>query len=150
MAVADGDFIDGEVLEMLEFGFAESCLQMAFEEVFDGVPADVKMLGDGLDGHVGKQVESILFKCEREASMGIGDGDVGLSNELAIVASESRHGELQLDRFTADGHGAIGARVDAASDDVAGSARRAAIVLRILFEVDGDDLVGANGLCDAV
>ena len=62
MAVADGDFIDGDVLEMFEFGLAESRFQVAFEQVFDGVPTDPKMLGDGLDGHVGEQMNRILFE----------------------------------------------------------------------------------------
>ena len=82
--------------------------------------------------------------------MGFCEFDVGLSNAFAVVASESRHGELQFDGFAADGHGAVDAEDEAASDDVFGSARRTAIMRRILFEVDGDDSVFANSLCDAV
>ena len=82
--------------------------------------------------------------------MGFCEFDVGLSNAFAVVATESSHCEFQFDGFAADGHGAIGACDEAATDDVVGSARGTAIMLRILFEVDGDDSVFANSLCDVV
>ena len=38
VAVADGDFVDGEALEPLEFGLAEAGFEVAFEEGLDAIP----------------------------------------------------------------------------------------------------------------
>ena len=55
VAVTGGDLVDGQASEFFEFGFSKSALRVAFEQGFDGVPADLQALGDGLDGHVGER-----------------------------------------------------------------------------------------------
>lgn len=50
--MSDRDFIDGNPSDVEEFGLAVPDEEMPFEESFDGVPAELQMLGDGLDGHV--------------------------------------------------------------------------------------------------
>src|SRR3954454_10206478 len=52
MSLADGDFIDGDLFELVQLGFAEAPLQVAGLDVLDGVPTDLEVVGDVLDGHV--------------------------------------------------------------------------------------------------
>ena len=73
--MADGDFIDGEAFELLEFGLSKAGFQAAFEQVFDAVPADLEVFGDGLDGHVSEQAEGVAFEGVREAAEGLGELD---------------------------------------------------------------------------
>ncbi len=51
--VSDGDFIDSNASDVVEFGSAVTREEVPFEERFDGIPAELQMLGDGRDGHVG-------------------------------------------------------------------------------------------------
>ena len=103
VAVADGDLVDGEASEFLEFGFAEASVQVAFEEVFDGVPTDLQVLGDGSDGHVGEQAESVAFEGVGEAAEGFGDPEGGLADDAAIAATEAWHRQAEIDRGVAEG-----------------------------------------------
>nr|WP_231716387.1 hypothetical protein [Desulfosarcina alkanivorans] len=52
MACANGDLIDGQLSEMLQFGMGESFFQIPFLYIFDDDTPDVEMIGHILDGHV--------------------------------------------------------------------------------------------------
>src|ERR1700683_2484373 len=52
MALADGNFINGNLLELMQFGFAKAALEVAGLDVLDGVPTDLEVFGHILDGHV--------------------------------------------------------------------------------------------------
>ena len=50
MAPANGDFIDGDLTQALEFDAAEPAAQVPFLDVLDEVPADLQMLGHQWEG----------------------------------------------------------------------------------------------------
>jgi len=99
------------------------------------------VVGHGLDGHVGQQSKSVAFEGVGEAAKGSGESDRRLADAAAIATAESGHGEPQLDRLAADGHGADGAVFGPVADDVGGLAVGATVVLGILDEVERDDAI---------
>jgi hypothetical protein len=52
MALADGNFVDGDLFEVVQLGLAEAALEVAGLDVLDRVPTDPKVFGHSLDGHV--------------------------------------------------------------------------------------------------
>ena len=73
-----------------------------------------------------------------------------MADEAAIAATEAGHRQAEIDGFVAEGHGANGAFDGAAADDVVGLAGGATVVLGILLEMEGDDLLVPRGSDDSV
>ena len=76
--LADGDFIDGDLLELVQLGLAEAALQGAGLDVLDGVPTDLEVLGHVLDGHVPGQLQGVALEGAGVAFLGIGEAELDL------------------------------------------------------------------------
>ena len=93
---------------------AKAGLEPAFEQVFDAVPANAEMVGDGLDGHVRQQVESVAFEGVAEAAERAGKTDGCLANPTTLATTEPRHGQAQLDGLVNSVDGVLQISVDGA------------------------------------
>ena len=109
MPLADRDFIDGDLLEFVEFGFAEAALQRPGLDVLDRIPADAKVLSHVLDGHELRQFQDVALESARIAFPRIGEGDLHLAYPATSEAEHAGHLELHKGRFAADGHHPEGA-----------------------------------------
>ena len=135
----------------LSFGLPKRAWSPAFEEALDAIPADLEMLGHGLNGHVLKQaMKSVAFEGVGEASVGCGEADGGLADGAAVAAAEPRHRQAEFDRLAADGHGAEGAFFGSVADDVGRLTVRASVVPLLLTQVEGDGPIVAGSLNDLV
>jgi len=61
------------------------------------------VVGDGLDGHVGEEVEGVAFEGVGESAEGLGEADRGLPDEAAVAAPEAWHGQAEVDGLAAEG-----------------------------------------------
>ena len=105
MPLADRDLVDGDLLELGELRLAESPLEGLCLDLLDGVPTDLQMLGDILDGHVPRQLQGIALERPRVPLHGIGEPDFHLPGQTALSAINPRHIEANHDGLTADRHG---------------------------------------------
>src|SRR6267154_5120878 len=103
MPLANVDFIDGDLFELVEFGLAETMLQMGGLDFFDSVPTHLQMLRNILDGHVLGQFQSVAFKGACEAFLGIGELDIYLADQATLQAENPRHFEFDQSQLFADG-----------------------------------------------
>jgi len=87
MSLADVDLVDGDLLEFVQLGFAEAAFKVLGLDFLDGVPADLKMVGHVLDGHVSGQFQGIAFKGTGVMFFGVGKADLGLAYDLAFLAA---------------------------------------------------------------
>jgi hypothetical protein len=126
VALADRDFVDGDLLEFVQLGLAEATSQGARLDVFDGIPTDLKVFGRVLDGHVPGQLQGVAFKRPRVPFLGIGEGELDLQHPAASEAVHPRHLELEQHRLAADRHGAEGPLDTALCPDVGAAAVRTA------------------------
>lgn len=62
VSFADGDFIDGDLLEPVQLGAGKASAQAPFLDVLDDVPTHPEMPGHIFDGHVPGQFQGIA--CE--------------------------------------------------------------------------------------
>ena len=109
MALADVDFIDGDLLELVQLGLAEAALEVLGLDLLDGVPTDHQMVGDILDGHVPGQFQGIAFEGTGVVLLGVGEGDFDLADLAAVEAANARHLEFDEGGLVADGQRAKGA-----------------------------------------
>src|SRR5437899_1253016 len=72
VAVADGDFVDGNLSQLLQLGSAEAAAQILLVNLLDEVPTDSQVVGDVLDGHAATQFQGIAGK-----SLGVAAAWVG-------------------------------------------------------------------------
>ena len=105
MALADGDLVDGDLLELVQLGLAETLLQGAGLDVLDHVPAHLEMLGHVLDGHVLRQLQDVPFEGAAVVLLGVGKTQLDLPCQAAVETVDPRHLEVQQDRLATDRHG---------------------------------------------
>src|ERR1700722_7101923 len=89
LPLADVDFIDGDLLELVELGLAEAALQMLGLHLLNGVSTDQQMGGDILDGHVPREFQGITFEGTGVVFLGVGEVDfdlAGLATRGAVDA----------------------------------------------------------------
>ena len=85
MAFADGDLVDGDLLELVRLGLAEAALQGAGLDVLDRVPADVPLEGAGV------------------VLLGVGEAELDRPDLAAVKATHPGDREVQEHRLGADG-----------------------------------------------
>ena len=134
--LADGDFVDGDLLELVQLGLAEAALQTAGLDVLDGVPTDLEVLGHVEDGHVARQLQDVALEGAGVVLFGVGEADLGLADRAAVQAAQPGHGEAQQHGLAADGRQAEGAVHAAVGPDVGRAALGAAPALAGLFDVE--------------
>ncbi len=137
VSLADGDFIDGELLELVQLGLAEATFQRAGLDVLDGIPADLEVLGDILDGHEPRQVEDVAFEGTRVVLARVGEAELHLANLTAFEAQDARDLEPQLHRLGTDRHGLEGAFDAALIPDLDRAAVGAAMPFPRQFDAEG-------------
>ena len=145
VAVADGDFVDGQPPKMLQFGLAEASDQVAFQEMLDGIPADPQVFGYGLDGRVGEESQGIVLKGRGEAALRLSEGDAGLPDDAAVAATQSGHRQVEVDRLATHRQGAEGAFDGSVTDHIGRPAGGTAVDGGRLFEVEGQSVVATGG-----
>jgi hypothetical protein len=109
MPLADGDLVDGDLLELVQLGFAETALQRAGLDLLDGVPADMQVLGHVLDSRAPGQFQDVTLEGAGVVFLGVGEADLDLPDHAAVQAAHAGHGELQQHRLGADRGQAEGA-----------------------------------------
>lgn len=65
MPCADVDFIDGDLLELVQFRICATAAEVLGLNRLDGAPADFAMLGNILDGHTSRQLQGVVGRQER-------------------------------------------------------------------------------------
>src|SRR4029077_8420238 len=88
--LADVDFIDGNLLELVQLGLAEAALEIPGLDVLDRVPANGQVVSDILDGHQPRELQGVAFEGMRVMFLGIGKGDLDLPQLVAVVAKHTR------------------------------------------------------------
>jgi hypothetical protein len=136
--LADGDLVDGDLLELVQPGLAEAALQGPGLDVLDGVPADLKVLGHVLDGHVPRQVQDVALEGAGVVLVGIGEAQLDLAGPLTVEAIDARHLERQQRRPGTDRHQAEGAFDATLSPDFGRATVRAAPALAWLLDAEDD------------
>lgn len=139
MALADVDFVDGDLLEVVQLGLAELALEVPGLDVLDDVPANDQMFGNILDGHEMRQFQSIALEGASVMLLGVGESELDLANLAARKAQHARHFELDERRLLADRQRPEGAFDAALGPDVLGAAMRAAQSLAWLFDAKRGD-----------
>jgi hypothetical protein len=126
MPFGDGNLVDGDLLELMELGLAVMLLEVAFLDLFDGVPTDPQVLGHVLDGHVLAQLQGVALEGPGMSPPRFGEGHVHLTGDLARLALHAGNGQEHGGRLVADGHAPEQARDSAVGDDVRRATQRAA------------------------
>src|ERR1700677_4925221 len=62
MAVADGDFVDGDLPQLFQLRSAEATAQVLLVNLLDEVPTNPQVVSDVLDGHEAAQLQGIASK----------------------------------------------------------------------------------------
>jgi hypothetical protein len=137
MALADGDFINGNLPELVQLGLAETPLEVFGLDVLDGVPTDLEVLGHVLDGHVPGQIQGVALEGAGVAFLGIGEADLDLTHAVTDRTPDPGHVQGYESGFGTDRHGAECAFLMAANPDVLAAALRTAEPLTRLFDAEG-------------
>ena len=150
VALADRDFIAGDLLQLPQFRGAEPARKRRGLNVLDGVPTHLQVLGDGLDGHVSREVEGEAFEGPRVTLARVGEVQLHLTHVLADEAVDAWHRELDLHGFGADGHGAEGPGYASLRPHVVAAAVRAAELVAGLTDAEGHSTGLEGGIQVAV
>ena len=97
--LAEGDLIDGDLLEFAQLGAGKAPAQAPFLDVFDDVPAHLQMAGHILDGHVPAQLQGIAFEGPGITPPPEGKRNLDLAHHLAQKTENPRDRQLDPDRF---------------------------------------------------
>src|SRR5258707_13393805 len=108
LPLANADFVDGDLLEVLQLGVAETPCQRTSLNILDDVPAHLQVVCYILDGHGPGQVEGIAFKGSRIATAWFRKAELDLAHDVAVEAEHPRHREVDEHGFTTDRHGTEG------------------------------------------
>jgi hypothetical protein len=137
MPFADGNFIDGDLAELVQLGLAEAPLQVAGLDVLDGIPTDLEVVGHVLDGHVPRQFQGVALEGPGIAFLGVGESDFHLANAVTDGAPDPGDIQGHEGRLGANRHGAEGALFVSADPDILAVALRAAQAVTRLFDAEG-------------
>src|SRR5579863_1263689 len=135
--LADGDFVDGDLLELVPMRLSEATLQRTGLDVLDGIPADLEVLGHILDGHEPRQFENVAFEGTGIVLLGVGEAQSHLADLATVEAKDARDLDPQLHRLGPDRHGLEGAFDAALIPDLVRAASRAAMAFPRLFDAEG-------------
>jgi hypothetical protein len=102
MPLSDGDFIDGDLPQPLEFRFAKAARKVAFLNVFDDIPTYSQVLRNALDRHVPTQIQSVALELAGVASLGISEFDCDLPQRIAHQAKHALDGQNDTNRLGTD------------------------------------------------
>ena len=97
MPFFDGDFVDRQDPQAIEFGCPIIPFQESLVDVFDRFPIQSQMLGDILNGHDLAEVVDVLSESSGHAAVGVGAFDV-LDSNLIAGATEN----LSVSTFEVD------------------------------------------------
>jgi hypothetical protein len=103
MPLSDGDFIDGDLPEPLEFRFAKAPRKVPFLNVFDDTPTYSQVLRNAFDRHVPAQIQSVALELTRVASLGISEFDCDLPQCITHQTQHPLDGQNDTNRLGADG-----------------------------------------------
>src|SRR5262249_43551402 len=146
VAVADADLVKGDLRELAQTRLLEAALQVAFDDVLDGVPADAEVTGHVLDGHQPAQLQGVPLEGLGVAAPGVGKGQAHRADDPASPAFDAGDGQDDGDGLVADGNGFEGAGFVAVVDDIAGVALRATAGVRALLNREHDTALSVVGL----
>src|SRR5436190_20280676 len=62
VSLADVDFIDGDLLELVQLGLAEAAREIPGLDVLDRVPANGQVVGDILNGHEPREFQGVALE----------------------------------------------------------------------------------------
>ena len=126
MPPADGDFIDGDLPQVLEFDPAELAAQVAVLDVLDEVPADVQMFRHVADGHALGQLQDLSLEGVGIAPSRVREVDGHLTHLTTVRTAHPCHLQHDLDGTRADGKTAKATHLESPADHPLGPARRTA------------------------
>ena len=135
----DADFVNGDILEFAQLGLRKTAKEIAFEDRFDGVPADAEQVRYVLNCHLFCQGESISLKYLGMLTPRFGDLCVDQTDSSAIVTPYPLHGDDEPNRFESDGNSLHPSLRDPPSNDVSGTAART--TNEVVLGPDGQDYV---------
>jgi hypothetical protein len=104
MPLSDGDFIDGDLPQPLEFRFAKPPRKVSFLNVFDDIPTYSQVLRNALDRHVPAQIQGVAFELAGVAPLRISEFDFDLPQRIAHQAKHALDGQNDTNRLGADGN----------------------------------------------
>jgi hypothetical protein len=135
--LADGDLVDGDLLEFVQLGLAKAALQGTGLDVLDHVPTDLEMFGHILDGHVAGQFQDITLEGAGVVLLGVGKAEFDLADLTTAKAQQAWNLEADEGGFAADGQGVENAFDAALVPDLSRAAVRAALAFAGLFDAKG-------------
>jgi len=105
VALAGGNLVDGDLLDVLEPRLVESPLEGLLLDFLDHVPTDAQVTSHVLDGHVPRQFQDVALKRPAVGPSRLGETDGRLANQAAVLAGQPRDPGLQLHPLGAERHG---------------------------------------------
>jgi hypothetical protein len=93
-------------------------LKVAFLNVLDHVPADVKVEGNVFDRHVPEQVQGIAFPGVGVAETRVSESEFYLSSDMTVVALDTWDSEEQVNPLGTDWYQAKQSRLAAVGGDI--------------------------------
>jgi hypothetical protein len=118
---------------------------MPLLDVFDEVPADLKVSGDIPDAHVAAQLQSITLEGVGVGPARISEAELHLAGNTTLVAAEALDGEFEIHRFAPDGQTPELSDLLATVDDILRPAERTPQVFWLVGDPEGDLAVSEKG-----
>ena len=126
VSFADTDFIDGDLLELVQLRAGKASQQVPFLNIFNEVPTDAQMLGYVFDGHVPGQPQGIAGKASGVTASPEGKTDLHLAQDAAEQTPDSWHQQFKPNGLVAYGKCAKAAHYLAPALNLMGAAFRTA------------------------
>jgi hypothetical protein len=138
---ADGDFINGDLTQVLELDPAELATQITVLDVLNEIPTDLQMFRHVPDGHPLGQFQDVPLEGLGVAASCVREVDGHLTHRATVRTAHARHLQYDLDGAGTDGKTAKATHLESSADHPLGPASRTAKIPSFL--TDGEDHLAA-------